>query len=261
MKIFAHYMICFPTFTDKNTAKKDILYAQSLGIDGFAVNVNIVSTPGMLFYLDTLFDAATGTGFKLFLSLDMTTSTVATDIFPIVSRYAKNPNYMTFVDHYITKVLVSTFSGESFNFGYPSLELFWNSVLLEPMETFGTPVFFVPNFWRDNELSNYFQEYNWIDGIFNWRTVPSLKMTYDLNLHSQAFALGKVYMAAITPWFSKHNPWGNWMQGIYHVVDRWLDIINTIKPEFLEIVTWNDFSEGTHIGTWPAGTPTWPGPA
>jgi len=90
----------------------EIRLASAGGIDGFALNLGTDSW--QLAGLDLAFaaSASSGTGFKLFLSLDMTVFGCssygqADQLKSLVTRYASHPNQAK----YASKVLVGTFAG------------------------------------------------------------------------------------------------------------------------------------------------------
>ncbi len=58
-------------------------------------------------------------------------------------------------------------------------------------------------------------------------------------------------MAPIAPWFATHV-WGdgfskNWIFGSETLLpERWKQIVS-LQPDFVEIITWNDYSESSYI--------------
>ncbi|KAK3172378.1 hypothetical protein OEA41_005699 [Lepraria neglecta] len=72
----------------------------------------------------------------------------------------------------------------------------------------------------------------------------------DTAYAAQRDADGKPWMAGIAPWFFKRMSTDeNWFHaqdsGIW--VDRWMNLLK-LKPNHVEIVTWNDIGESTYIG-------------
>jgi hypothetical protein len=69
----------------------------------------------------------------------------------------------------------------------------------------------------------------------------------------------KSYMMGVSPWFYTNLPqWKkNWIwrgDSLWH--DRWQQIIEA-QPDFVEIITWNDYGESSYIGPIrPGGIPT-----
>ncbi|KAK0646590.1 glycosyl hydrolase family 71-domain-containing protein [Cercophora newfieldiana] len=67
---------------------------------------------------------------------------------------------------------------------------------------------------------------------------------------------GKPYMMPASPWFYTNLPtWDkNWLwRGDSLWFDRWNEILYN-EPEFVEIISWNDFGESHHIGPLPRST-------
>ena len=85
-------------------------------------------------------------------------------------------------------------------------------------------------------------------------------MTGDRNLLTSAKATGKTYMAPIAPWFYTYV-WGsdwkkNWIFGSERLFpERWQQIIE-LNPDFIEIITWNDYSEASFICSISSDLPT-----
>lgn len=82
----------------------------------------------------------------------------------------------------------------------------------------------------------------WPDGPNNMSTFTD---------HSYLDALGgKPYMMGVSPWFYTNLPGfrKNWMwRGDTLWFDRWVHVIS-LQPEYVEIITWNDYGESHHIG-------------
>jgi hypothetical protein len=94
-----------------------------------------------------------------------------------------------------------------------------------------------------------------IDGSFYWGIagVPGLDHTPDQVPSSKAYAsvlhgAGKVYMAPICFQFWGANA-GRYYEysGYSGMRAMWMDAINISHPDWVEIITWNDFIEGTYV--------------
>lgn len=107
----------------------------------------------------------TNLGFKLFLSLDMTSlpcvSTAdAQNLRTLVNAQASHPNQY----QYDSRVFVSTFSGETCQFGQGNVTQGWKSQFTQHPELQGK-IYFVPSFFVDPTT---FKDYSGImDGDFN----------------------------------------------------------------------------------------------
>ncbi|KAJ3340584.1 hypothetical protein HDU83_007008 [Entophlyctis luteolus] len=248
--VIAHYMIIFPIYgVSVDSYIKEIEYAQRLGIDGFAINVQ----PPLMSYVDRvtmIYEAARqiGSKFWLCLSLDMGYKYESKEIVNYIARFALHPHQLKIYQNGVQKTFVTTFRGESSTFGFDSVENGWVKGVIEPLAAAGIPIHFVPNFWVHFDDSIY-SRFEYVDGVFNWRCCPNLGHATDVNMTKVARCLQKTYMASVTPWFYKHNDYGNWFQGNYDMVDRWMQLVK-IRPMMIEIVTWNDFSESTYIGSY-----------
>ncbi len=91
------------------------------------------------------------------------------------------------------------------------------------------------------------------DGVFPWihtGLTATDDATLDSDYASNRTATGKKWMASVAPWFFKRfSPDMNWANkqddGIF--VQKWLHLLQ-LKPDFIEIVTWNDWGESSYIG-------------
>ena len=149
-KVFAHYMLCNAAFWTSGVpgAMEDILLAQQVGIDGFALNEGAwLAGPSYRQNTAALFAAAEqlGTGFQLFFSADMT-GVGAADIIDMMGTYATHPNYL----HQDGKPVLSTYGGNTYSDGsYPNPVDWWPNRVLAPLSAKGIDVYFVPDFAQD----------------------------------------------------------------------------------------------------------------
>jgi glucan endo-1,3-alpha-glucosidase len=286
--VFAHYMLANFDYISADASNEEIVasyereirQAQSIGIDGFALNAGgWLREPRYIRRASAMFEAATRlhSGFKLFFSVDMCCGNDAADIADMMRRFASNPRYTTTYFRYDGKAVLSTFSGSDRG---PD---FWHQVLhdleqgshpstsLVPMAldvASGVPssaplrVFFIPAFFWGGELPNasaiksHLSAYkSLIDGAFYWGIagVPGLGYAPDQLSSSHAFAAtlhaaGKIYMAPICFqfWGANHGRYYEY-SGYSGMRSMWRDAIDVTHPEWVEIITWNDFVEGTYI--------------
>ncbi|KLO14581.1 glycoside hydrolase [Schizopora paradoxa] len=241
--VFAHVIVgnTYPyTVQDWET---DINLAHAYGIDAFALNVG-ADTWGPARVADAYSAAeATGTGFKLFISLDMsslpcTSAADATSLQPYVTNYTSHPNQLK----YDNKVFLSTFAGETCLFGQATTAQGWTT-FLSPL-TGTNAVFFVPSFFSDPTTWSSTGVLNVMDGGFSWNSAwpvdatASNYQTLAASDTSQSTSLiisanqfqgtqnsllveniltstgpdatyvsalqGKPYMAGVSPWFFTH---------------------------------------------------------
>ncbi|GBE84927.1 glycoside hydrolase family 71 protein [Sparassis latifolia] len=240
--VVAHHMVgnTYPyTVTDW---ANDIALASASGLDGFALNVG--SDVWQSARVADAYQAAanSGTGFKLFLSFDMSSLPCSSPddaqaLRNYITSYATNPNQLTING----QVFASTFSGETCTFGQGSVPQGWSSQFTSQL-TGQNSVMFVPSFFVDPST---FSQYDGVmDGYFNWNGGWPIELTTNSvqsTLGSAAPALGglgtfssaveqtlnqstgifstdapylnglnsissssKTYIAAVSPWFFTH---------------------------------------------------------
>ena len=247
--VFAHYMVCYADYGDSVAGfEQDIQDAQAAGVDGFALNCGEWNSPGAAWYYTNrvamLYQAAAqlGTGFKFFFSVDDANTN---DILAMISAYANNTNSF----RYNGKLVVSTFGGTSVN---------WQNSVFAPLKSAGIDVFFVPNFspaqWTSNSVSVVLNTYsNILDGLFYFAAGTASAVTNANLAYRQACqAAGKLFMAGYSPSY-----WGYaWptntgrpyyeTQGGEGTIAEWQWIIAN-QPDWVEIITWNDYNESTYI--------------
>ncbi|KAJ8099511.1 glycoside hydrolase [Lipomyces tetrasporus] len=90
------------------------------------------------------------------------------------------------------------------------------------------------------------------DGLFSWAAWPW--GGNDMNTYTDAsylqFLIGLPYMMPASPWFFTNLPGynKNWLwRGDDLWYDRWQQIL-FVQPEFVEIISWNDYGESHYIG-------------
>ena len=260
--------------------QREIKQAQAVGIDGFALNAGgWLKEPRYIKRASEMFEAALRlrTGFKLMFSADMCCSNDAEDIEDMMRRFAGNPRYTGVYFRHNGKFVLTTFSGEKLG------PLFWRNLRsdlehgthpsthqapLAVLSASGVPssapmqIELVPAFFWGEELpspadlSAGLASYsNIIDGALYWGIagVPGLGHPSDQLPSSEAYASalhakGKLYMAPICFQFWGANA-GRYYEyrGYSGMRAMWMNAINTTHPDWVEIITWNDFVEGTYV--------------
>ena len=156
---------------------------------------------------------------------------------------ANHPNYYKVNG----KPFYSTFAGEF-------QDLFW-----QDWKSFsGLNPYFCPS-WPNYPTNNLLQSHPVADCIFTWDTWPrgnsgpgaQFDTTGDRNLLASAKAANKTYMAPLAPWFYAYV-WGqgwhkNWIYGSEQLLPRRWEQIISLQPDFVQIVTWNDYSESSYV--------------
>ncbi|WP_160115009.1 glycoside hydrolase family 71 protein [Bryocella elongata] len=260
--------------------EREIKEAQAAGIDGFALNAGgWLHESYYIRYAAQMFEAAARlhSSFHLMFSADMCCGNAAADIEDMMRRFAGNPRYAEVYFRYRGAFVLTTFSGEKLG---PS---FWQQVRndlangtnpstsLEPTalkEVAGPPgaprlpIFFVPAFFWGGELpheddigKNLNTWSQVIDGAFYWGIagLPGSGGEMDQLLSNDAYAhalhsTGKLYMAPVAPafWGSNANRYYEY-NGYEGMRSMWKSAAEVTKPDWVEIITWNDFIEGTYV--------------
>jgi hypothetical protein len=260
--------------------EREIRQAQAVGIDGFALNAGgWLKEPRYIRRASEMFEAAVRlqSRFRLMFSADMCCSNDAEDVVDMMRRFANSPRYSPIYFKHSGKFVLTTFSGSARG---PD---FWRRVRVD-LENGSDPstrvapralsyVSGVPSsapisielvpafFWggelpRASDLSAGLASYSRIiDGAFYWGIagVPGLGRWPDQLPSSQAYAsalhaAGKIYMAPICFqfWGANANRYYEY-GGYYGIRAMWMDAINVSRPDWVEIITWNDFIEGTYV--------------
>ena len=270
-----------PTQEAKISAyEKEIQQAQAAGIDGFALDVGgWLNQTYYIRYSAQMFEAAArlNNGFKLMFSADMCCGNGVNDVEDMMRRFANDPRYsQVYFKHNGVSVL-TTFSGDALGTS------FWQQVRSDLAtgsnpststestalaEVSGAPsnadlpIFLVPAFFWGGEvpaLSDVQQGFaEWksiIDGSFYWGIagVPGSGGSLDQIPSSEDYASvvhggGELYMAPVSLqfWGANANRYFEY-SGYSGLRKMWMDAINVSHPDWVEIITWNDFIEGTYV--------------
>ena len=285
--VFAHYMLTNqgyqgdtdPTQDAKIAAyEREIREAQALGIDGFALNAGgWLQQPSYIRYAAQMFEAAVRlhSGFHLMFSADMCCGNGLADVEDMMRRFAGNPRYASVYFCYDNKFVLTTFAGdkEGVDFwqqvrsdlatgAHPSAATAPNALASGSPSNAPLPTFLVPAFFWGGELpaKNAVQHgfdawRNTIDGSFYWGIagVPGSGGPLDQLRSSEAYAsvmqaAKKLYMAPVTVqfWGANANRYYEYSGGA-GMRRMWMNAIEKTHPDWVEIITWNDFIEGTSI--------------
>ncbi|KAI0974728.1 glycoside hydrolase family 71 protein [Xylaria arbuscula] len=246
--VYAHFIVGIVENYTVDDWKADIEQAQAIGIDGFALNCapeRIDSyTPKQL---ANAYQAAEETNFKVFVSFDFAYwSTGDTpDIIDIVGNYSSHPAqaYYRFVIHVLDYdgAIVSTFVGDTMD---------WNAVktALPDQKITALPNIQDPSFLASAQtgLDGAFSWYAWpTDGGNSIIPGPMTTVWDDKFVENLA---GRPYMAPVSPWFFTHFNTKNWVFICEDLPNRRWEEMLALKPDLVEIVTWNDFGESHYIG-------------
>ncbi|KAL9000089.1 MAG: hypothetical protein Q9169_001164 [Polycauliona sp. 2 TL-2023] len=243
--VFAHYMLIMQPENGDYT--RDITLAKEAGIDAFAVNYGgwDVDWTQHEAQLKKFYTTAEQLNFHLFQSIDTTSVKDPNMIINLSNTYANSPAQLK-IDG---DIVLSSFQTD------PSA---WNWQT-DVVDKINSPVLLLPGTLSDDAAALFSDEMAGA-GPFTWvhpSATPQKEHSIDVALAAERDRTGKLWMAGIAPWFFVHlNADKNWAQAqddkIF--IDRWTSLL-ALKPNFIEIVTWNDWSESSYVGP-----PTAPNP-
>lgn len=237
--VFAHYMLIEQPPNGDYT--KDIALAKGAGINAFAVNYGgwNANWPQLAAQLDTFYTQAAARDFKLFPSFDLTSVTDPAMIVNLTNTYAKHTAQLQIEG----KPMLSSFQTDP-----PAWD--WQNDVLSKLNT---KPFFIPGTLSDDASSAFSNVDAFADGIFPWihnDLSTTEEAAADTAFAGNRTANGNKWMAAVAPWFFKRFSadmnWAN-KQDDGTFIHKWLHLLK-LKPEFIEIVTWNDWGESSYIG-------------
>lgn len=217
--------------------------AKAAGIDAFALNIGIDSYTNT--QLNYAYQSAANIGMNVFISFDFNwfTTSQTSEIGQIIKTYGSQSAQLKVGG----KIFVSSFKGDG-------LDL---DAVASASGHSRTDLFFAPNFEPTNAGS--------ADALFNWMAWPnngdnkapgsSNNLTVSDGDRTYISALaGKPYMASVSAWFSTHfglevSYSKNWVfPSDLLWFQRWTEIL-TLAPQFLEIISWNDWGESHYISS------------
>ncbi|KOC14525.1 glycosyl hydrolase family 71 protein [Aspergillus flavus AF70] len=232
--VFAHFMLGNSDNYTKANWEQDISAAKEAHIDAFAINTGFgLSIHRML---TDAFAAADELDFKLFLSLDYSGDGhwPQDQVIDYLKDFTKLPAYFKTDDD---KPLVSTFEGDQAVGDWKNIK--------DKVDCF-----FIPE-WsalRPEKAISYEQ----VDGLMSWTAWPNGTdpMTTETDKEYLDALNGKPYIMPVSPWFYTNlvRYHKNWVwQGDDLWYTRWQQVLE-LEPEYVEILTWNDYGESHYIG-------------
>ncbi|KAI9042403.1 glycoside hydrolase family 71 protein [Aspergillus affinis] len=232
--VFAHFMVTNSANYTSDDWKTDMKLAQDAHIDAFALNM-AYNDPNNIDALPAAFSAADSVGFKLFFSFDYAGNGnwPKSDVINLITQYSAHSSYY----FYKGQAFVSTFEGPGRADDWPSIKA-------------ATGCFFVPS-WSSLGAKPAV-ETGVVDGLFSWAGWPWGPQ--DMNTYIDAsyiqYLTGLPYMMPVSPWFYTNLPGykKNWLwRGDHLWHDRWQEVLY-VQPEFVQIISWNDYGESHYIG-------------
>lgn len=186
------------------------------------------------------FTVAESLGFKLFFSFDYAGNGAwpKAEVISLLQKYSSSSAHY----RHNGQAFVSTFEG-------PANANDWVSIKSE------TGCFFVPD-WSSVGAKPALELAGGVaDGLFSWAAWPwgSQRMNTYVDasyLQYLGAAGGKPYMMPVSPWFYTNMPgydknWAWHSDDLWY--DRWIEV-DYIQPEWVEIISWNDYGESHYIG-------------
>lgn len=260
--VFANYMVCFATYGGATTEgfKREIREAQDAGIDGFSLDIGAWSGPYTYYKerVKLIYAAADElkSGFKLFPFIEFSDPS---DVLDLVRSYGHRAPTLW----YKGRLVLSAWGMNDVpSAGWPGAN--WTNGtngILSQLQSNGYPVWFTPHFWPEpvSELpafsdgQNLLAKYGYLDGLFLFCPggLPAQIVQCNANYNRAAHAAGKMFMACVSPHY-----WG-WLQpsngrryfetyGGEGIVRQWNAIVAN-QPDWVNLVTWNDFNESTYV--------------
>lgn len=156
----------------------------------------------------------------------------------LLRKYGNNPAYY----QHNGKPFVSTFEGSSNATDWTTIKKY-------------TDCFFVPGWSALGAKEALAVAPGIPDGLFSWAAWPEGPDPINTYIDSTYMQWLKdtghlPYMMPVSPWFYTNLPgYGkNWVwNGDNLWYDRWQQVLS-LKPEFVEIISWNDYGESHYIG-------------
>jgi glucan endo-1,3-alpha-glucosidase len=273
-KVFAHYMVCNRSYGNGSVEgyKQDIMDAQKMHIDGFALNVGGWDESYKQ-NTERLFQAAAelGTNFKFFFSPDRCCGLNETQIIEMVTKYVKHPNHYKYNN-------LPFLSSWGMGGGVAERD-YWKNAVLAPLQKAGNNVYFVPflftsDFDETPDYSKYADNFNiwwkdFINGYFYFGPVGVPTYT-EPSILTSGEGSAKVFhdndltfMGSVSPyyWGEKQTSAGRRYfeyNGGEGIEAQWKSIMNIQKPEWIELVTWNDWGEGSYFSPMDDINKYWP---
>ncbi|KAJ5887845.1 hypothetical protein N7495_007886 [Penicillium taxi] len=237
--VFAHFMMANSALYDTSDWKNDMKLAQEAHIDAFALNMAYGVKTNQKAVADA-FAAAESLKFHLFFSFDYD----GNGAWPKMQVAALLKNYSTSSAYYRHhgKPFTSTFEGTS------NAED-WVTIKKE------IDCFFVPDWSSVKPASALQLAGGVVDGLFSWAAWPAAD-SRRMNTYADASYIqslkqaNKSYMMPASPWFYTNMPkykknWASHGDDLWY--DRWVEIA-FLEPEWVEIISWNDYGESHYIG-------------
>ena len=264
-RVFAHWHTPVQPVNTLEAYRAEIRKAKAMGLDGFAYNV----TPGLTNWtnsykarIDMLYQAAAEAGdFYLFPSVDMCCSHDRTWIDTVMLYRYDDPvrlrvNGLPAGQTWIGQNTAPSGTGTDPVVG-------WKKVL-DAYAAQGKPLYFIPYFAPDDDVTqqkvnDVYDRFPYTNGLYNFAAFAEGDDQLAGARHNTYYDVAadvrrRDAMAGAAAAFNRHSgkeQFGNRIIGDFAGFDTWLEEWRGIvreQPRFVEVVTWNDYLEGTYIG-------------
>ncbi|MBA2712265.1 MAG: hypothetical protein H0U55_01750 [Rubrobacteraceae bacterium] len=263
--MFAHWHTPVQPVNTLDAYRAEIRKAQAMGVDGFAYNV----TPGLTNWnntyrsrIDMLYQAASEVGdFYLFPSVDMCCSNDRNWIDTVMLYRYNDPARLRMDGLPVGQTWIGQNTAPSGTGSDPVAG--WKGVL-DAYAAKGKPIYFIPYFPPDNgftqqTVNHVYDRFSYAHGLYNFAAFAEgddqlAGVRQNTYYDVAADARGRDAMAGAAPVFNRHSgaeQFGNRIIGDFEGFHTWLEEWKGIvreQPRFVEVVTWNDYLEGTYIG-------------
>ena len=252
-RVFAHYMTCFSSTPD--FYGREIELAQRYAIDGFALNCGEwkkfdadgrATDTRYVTNADNMFERARklGTGFVCFMSPDFAGSAISGDtrrnVTDMYRRYYDHPNLFRFRG----KAFCSGYAGLPTSYREPATILRGEGkeILVVPQAGLA----FHPMARSSETVRKLLTMEPALDGIGYFTCDGTVGDLTNGNRISRREALlaGKLCLSGVSP--SYNSPNRRDFRGMAGYEAMWRGIIAD-DPEFVEIITWNDYQEDSNL--------------
>lgn len=253
-RVFAHYMTCFAATPDFYRRELDL--ARRYGIDGFALNCGewkkklpdgTIQDSWYVLGADRIYQAARdhAPDFRLFFSPDFAGKEISEEaelnLTDMVERYYDHPNQF----RYDGKLFLSGYSGTLKQYGGPVSKMreAGRKIVLVPQASTGLPY---PMTWSFETALRLLPENGPFDGLFRFTCDGAVSDLVDVNALGRRATLfrDKLYMAGVCPAYNSPNLRD--FSGMRGYITMWEGLIRD-QPDFVEIVTWNDYGEDSNL--------------
>ncbi|KAL3461979.1 glycoside hydrolase [Aspergillus heterothallicus] len=255
--VFAHFMMSNTANYTLSTWRADITAAKAAKIDAFALNMGF-GMSNTSASLNASFTVAEELEFKLFLSFDYAANSASDAETNRVARWPQHA-VVELLKQFIPRAayfrhesrpLVSTFEGFDAAADWTGIK--------QQLAAEAEDILFIPD-WTSAGPERAVQIPS-VDGLMSWNAWPNGTSAMETSddvahraiLDSKGSNPKLLYIMPVSPWFYTNLPAfeKNWVargDDLWYV--RWQQVLDLDpQPDFVEIISWNDYGESHYIG-------------